>query len=84
MHCCLHPAAHRKYASSVLKGHPAAFSLIECPVLSHGFCSPLIALDMLMNLEAPFRATISGMVLICLGIAVASANAEPPASYAWF
>merc|ERR1719199_160298 len=37
-----------------------------------------------MNLEAPFRATISGMVLICLGIAVASANAEPPASYAWF
>ncbi len=47
-------------------------------------CSPLIVLDLLWNLEAPFRATMTVLVFTCLVIAVASAAAPPPANYAWF
>jgi hypothetical protein len=50
----------------------------------HGLCSPLIALDMLWNMDAPYKVTLAILVLICLGTAVASANARPPSSYCWF
>ena len=41
-------------------------------------------LDLLWNVDAPFKATMTVLVFTCLVIAVASAAAPPPASYAWF
>ena len=36
------------------------------------------------HLNAPYRFTMGGLVLVTLGIGVASHNAAAPASYAWF
>lgn len=45
---------------------------------------PLIALDLLWNLNAPYKATMTFLVLICLVTAVASSATPAPASYCWF
>ena len=39
---------------------------------------------MMWHLNAPYRFTMGGLVLVTLGIGVASHNAAAPASYAWF
>ena len=52
--------------------------------LDYCFTCPLIVLDLLWNVEAPFKWTLTGLVLTCLGVAVASAAAPPPANFAWF
>jgi len=51
------------------------------------FCvcgSPLIVLDLLWNMDAPYKVTMALLVLTCLVVAVASAAASAPANYAWF
>ena len=45
---------------------------------------PITMLDLLWNLDAPYKVTAALLVLTCLGHAVASFLAPPPASYAWF
>ena len=47
-------------------------------------CSPLIVLDLLWNMDAPYKVTMALLVLTCLVVAVASAAAPAPANYAWF
>ena len=45
---------------------------------------PLITLDLLSNVNAPYSYTLSAMVLVCLTCAVASSAVPAPASFAWF
>ena len=45
---------------------------------------PLITLDLLSNVNAPYAYTLSAMVLVCLATAVASSAVPAPASFAWF
>jgi len=48
------------------------------------FTCPITMLDLLWNLDAPYKVTSALLVLTCLVHAVASFLAPPPASYAWF
>ena len=43
-----------------------------------------MALDLLWNMEAPYKWTMAAMIAIVLITGVASARAAAPASYAWF
>jgi hypothetical protein len=52
--------------------------------LDYCMTCPLIALDLLWNINAPYKATLTFLVLICLVTAVASSATPAPASYAWF
>uniref|UniRef100_A0A7S0EDV8 Uncharacterized protein n=1 Tax=Hanusia phi TaxID=3032 RepID=A0A7S0EDV8_9CRYP len=45
---------------------------------------PILTLDLMWNLDAPYKITSALLVLTCLVHAVASFLAPPPASYAWF
>ncbi|EKX45953.1 hypothetical protein GUITHDRAFT_107989 [Guillardia theta CCMP2712] len=45
---------------------------------------PILTLDLMWNLDAPYKVTSALLVLTCLVHAVASFLAPPPASYAWF
>lgn len=52
--------------------------------LDYCMTCPLIALDLMWNVNAPYKATMSALVLVCLITAVASSAVPAPASYAWF
>lgn len=64
--------------------------LVELPVADEStdalslVCSPLIVLDLLWNMDAPYKVTMALLVLTCLVVAVASAAAPAPSNYAWF
>mmetsp|Transcript_1896 Transcript_1896/g.3418 ORF Transcript_1896/g.3418 Transcript_1896/m.3418 type:complete len:420 (+) Transcript_1896:47-1306(+) len=45
---------------------------------------PLLTLDLLWNLEAPYKASSASLVLVCLTFAVATDSAPEPANYVWF
>ena len=51
--------------------------------LDYCFTCPLTVMDLLWNLDAPYKFTAAALILTCLGHAVASFLAPPPASYAW-